>query len=82
MMFDQQLGGHMSADNITDPRDALRARPAGTLETREHKVARLRTELGALNSQASLVMSLTWHAERLTKVAEIERQLREMGEKV
>jgi hypothetical protein len=56
-------------------------KPAEASDSYAQFVARLRAELDALNSQAGLIMGLDWHRMRLARIAELDSELKALGEK-
>jgi hypothetical protein len=58
------------------------SKPAGGIETKRQRIARLRAKQAELNSMGGLRQEPGWHIRRLADLAEIERELKALGEEL
>ena len=75
----------MTRDKDTQPHggaDPCASKPAGGIETKRQRIARLRAKQAELDSMGGLRQEPGWHIRRLADLAEVERELKALGEKL
>jgi hypothetical protein len=58
------------------------SKPAGGIETKRQRIARLRAKQAELNSMGGIRQEPGWHIRRLADLAEIERELKALAEEL
>jgi hypothetical protein len=75
----------MASDKPSKPVEGAAAsgsKPAGIIETKRQRIARLRAMQAELNSIGGIRQEPGWHIRRLADLAEIERELKALGEEL
>jgi hypothetical protein len=75
----------MASDKPPKPIEGVGAsdsKPAGIIETKRQRIARLRAKQAELNSMGGMRQEPGWHMRRLADLAEIERELKALGEEL
>ena len=62
--------------------DAFWSKAAGGIETKRRRIARLRAKQAELNSMGGMRQEPGWHIRRLADLAEVERELKALGEEL
>jgi hypothetical protein len=73
----------MASDKPSKPVEGAGAwgsKPAGIIETKRQRIARLRAKQTELNSMGGMRQEPGWHIRRLADLAEVERELKALGE--
>jgi hypothetical protein len=75
----------MASDKPPKPIEGAGAsgsKPAGIIETKRQRIARLRARQTELGSMGGIRQEPGWHIRRLADLAEIERELKALGEEL